>query len=138
MARITMSDDRDSYDRATFAWDKITHSLEPETKDLPIEDKRYFESKIKFLIGKDIRLSNIPPEHMYIYFLRFDWIYTILRYPMLFPEEYARSEISKLLSRLGIRISEEGLGWKFGPMGFQQQTIKQEVVGVPIPSGEQR
>ena len=72
---------------------------------------------------------------MYIYFLRSDWISNVLRYPMLFPDEYARSEISKLLTRLGLRISENGLGWKFGPMGFQEQTIKQEVIGIPMPGG---
>ena len=101
---------------------------------MPEGDKEYFESKIKFLIGKDIRLSNIPTQHMYIYFLRSDWIYNVLRYPMLFPDEYARSEISKFLTRLGLRISENGLGWKFGPMGFQEQTIKQEVIGIPMPA----
>lgn len=128
---ITIGDDRDSLERSSFHWDKITHSLEPEVATLPKKDRDYFKSKIKFLIGKDIRLSNLSSKHMGITMERGDWIVTLTRYPMLFPDEYTRSEIVKLLFRLGIRISEEGLGWKFGPMGFQTQTIKQEVIGIP-------
>lgn len=130
MPKITMSDEG-SYERASFQWDKIAHSLEPETEVLPKKDRRYFESKVKFLIGKEIRLSNIPSKFIYINIQRSDWIVDIMRYPMLFPDEYIRSELVKFLNRLGLRISENGLGWKFGPMGFQQQTVKQEVIGLP-------
>ena len=123
--------DEGSYERASFSWDKIVHSLEPETKILPEDDRRYFESKIRLLIGKEIRLSNILPKHEYSYILRGDLIFDDMRYPMLFPDEFIRSEIAKLVYRLGLPISRDGLGWKFGPMGFQQQHVKQEVVGMP-------
>lgn len=134
MSKITMSDEG-SYERASFSWDKIVHSLEPETSILPEDDRRYFESKVKLLIGKEIRLSNILARHEYIYFRRGDLIFKSMRYPMLFPDEFIRSEIAKLLFRLGIPISRDGLGWKFGPMGFQQQQVKQEVVGLPAATG---
>ena len=138
MGRIIYEDQKDSYERASFQWDKITHSLEPELAKLPKKDRRYFESKVKLLIGKEIRLSNIPPKHIYMYIRRGDIILKTMRYPMLFDEEFVRSEIAKLLFRLGIRISEEGLGWKFGPMGFSQSTIKQQVTAVPAPSEGER
>jgi hypothetical protein len=131
MAKITMSDDKGAYEQGLLKWREITHSLEPETKTLPLKDRRYYESKIKLLIGKEIRLSNLPPRHIYTYIKRLDLIVKTMRYPMLVDEEFIRSEITKLLFRLGIRLSEEGLGWKYGPMGFQQQKITQEVIGVP-------
>lgn len=117
------------YDSATFSWDKITHSLEPEIEVLPEEDQRYFSSKIKLLLGKEIRLSNIPKEFIFVYIRWADWIITLNRYPMVVNQEFIRSEIAKLLNRYGIRISQDGLGWKFGPMGFQQQHVKQEIIG---------
>lgn len=132
--QVILEDTGRSYENANFHWDKITHSLNPETEDLPKGDREYFESKVKLLIGKEIRLSNIAEKHLYIYIRRGDLIFKSMRYPMLFPEEFIRAEIGKLLYRLGIPISKEGLGWKFGPMGFQQQHIKQEVIGVPSSS----
>lgn len=128
--RVTF-DESSSLDRRSYDWDKITHSLEPETSTLPEADRRYFESKLKLLIGKEIRLSNIPSNFMDIYHERSDWIFQITRYPMLLPDEFIRSEIGKMLFRLGIRISEDGLGWKFGPMGFQQSSMRQEIIGIP-------
>jgi hypothetical protein len=136
MGRVIYEDQRDSYERASFQWDKITHSLEPELAKLPKKDRKYFESKVKLLIGKEIRLSNIPPRHIYMYIRRGDVIIKTMRYPMLFDNEFIRSEIAKLLFRLGIRISEDGLGWKYGPMGFQESTVKQQVTAVPAPTME--
>lgn len=129
---IKISEDRGgTYDRVSFDWDRITHSLEPEVSSLPKKDREYFESQVKLLIGKEIRLSNISEKHIYLYIKRGDYIFRCMRYPMLFPPEYIRSEIGQLLYRLGIPISKEGLGWKYGPMGFQQQKITQEVIGMP-------
>lgn len=126
---IRVEEDRGSYASSSFQWDKITHSLEPEIAPLTDpKDRAYFSSKIKFLIGKEIRLSNIPSKFLYGYLLRNDWIVTLLKYPMVLPQEYIRSEIEKMLFRLGIRISEDGLGWKFGPMGFQQSKVTQEII----------
>lgn len=126
---IRIEEDHGSYRADSSQWDKITHSLEPEIEPLTDEkDRAYFTSKIKFLIGKEIRLSNIPPAFLYGYLLRNDWIVTLLKYPMMVTPEYVRSEIEKMLFRLGIRISEHGLGWKYGPMGFQQSKITQEVL----------
>lgn len=122
-----ISEDK-AYDSATFSWDKITHSLEPEIEILPEDDRRYFSSKIKLLIGKEIRLSNIPKEFMLVYIRWADWIIRLNRYPMVISPEFIRSEIARLLNRYGIRISQDGLGWKFGPMGFQQSHIKQEII----------
>lgn len=65
---------------------------------------------------------------MYLYFKWADLIYTLTWYPMLYPPEFIRRELGRLLTRLGLRISEEGLGWKFGPMGFQTQHLKQEII----------
>lgn len=126
-----MKDDSGRYESGTFNWERIAHSLEPELQKLPKQDRKYFESKVKLLIGKEIRLSNIPSNHIYMYVKRGDLVIKSMRYPMMFDDEFIRAEIAKLLYRLGIRISEEGLGWKFGPMGFQQQKIIQEVTGVP-------
>lgn len=130
--------DEGSYERASYSWDKIVHSLEPETKVLPKKDRRYFESKVKLLIGKEIRLANISPRHEYVTIRRGDVIFKSMRYPMLFPDEFIRAEIAKMLFRLGITISRDGLGWKFGPMGFQQQSIRQEVIGIPRESPQGR
>jgi len=127
---IRISEDKE-YDRAAFSWDKITHSLEPEIETLTDEsDIRFFTSKIKFLIGKDIRLSNIQNNAQLYYFLFFaEFIVMLTRYPMLIDEEYIRSQIALFLNAHGELISLDGLGWKFGPMGFQSTSIRQEVIG---------
>jgi len=61
-----------------------------------------------------------------------DLIYTYEKYPMLLTEEFRRAELSKLLTKLGMTISKDGLGWKYGPMGFQQshQSIRQEITPI--------
>lgn len=124
---IRISEDKTT-DQQGFNWNKISASLEPEVERLPKDDRRYFKSKVKLLIGKEIRLSNIPKEHMYVYIKRVDWILLLMRYPMYVTPEFIRGEITKLLSRLGLQISKEGLGWKYGPMGFQHSSIKQEII----------
>lgn len=131
---IRISEDKTS-DQTIFNWEKISHSLEPEINMLPKDDLRYFKSKVKLLIGKEIRLSNIPKDHMYGYIKRVDWILLLMRYPMYVTPEYIRSELTKFLSRLGLQISENGLGWKYGPMGFQHSSVKQEVVQTPEVKG---
>jgi len=120
-----------------FDWEKIDHSLYPETKDLPPEDRKFFESKVKYLIGKEIKLSNIPPNLIFIFIKRIDWVIKIMRYPQMFSRNYVHFQIVALLARLGIQISVEGLGWKYGPMGFQfkEEHIKQELVNVPTGEG---
>jgi len=127
---IRISEEKD-YDRAGFNWDKITHSLEPEIETLTDEsDIRFFTSKIKFLIGKDIRLSNVQNNAQLYYFLFFaEFIIMLTRYPMLIDDEYIRSQIALFLNAHGELISYEGLGWKFGPMGFQQTSVRQEIIG---------
>lgn len=127
---IRISEEKD-YDRASFSWDKITHSLEPEVETLTDENaRRFFTSKIKFLTGKDIRLSNIQTNAQLYYFLFFaEYIFMLSRYPMLINEEYILSEIALFLNAHGELISLDGLGWKYGPMGFQQQSVKQEIIG---------
>jgi hypothetical protein len=118
------------YGPAAIAWDKITHSLEPEIDTLEDNsDRRYFASKIKFLIGKDIRLSNIQNSaQLYFFMFYAEFIIYLTRYPMLIDEEYIRSQIALFLNAHGELISLDGLGWKYGPMGFQQQSVKQEVI----------
>lgn len=54
---------------------------------------------------------------------------------MVINPEYIRSELGKLLNRYGIRISENGLGWKYGPMGFQEQKLKQEIIEPKVRTG---
>jgi len=132
---ITIGDDKESYERASFNWDKITHSLEPETEHLPEQDKQYFQSNISFLIGKDIRLANLPEKWYAIFVERARYIFTLAWYPMLVPHERINQEIAKYENTLGLTISLDGLGWKFGPMGFQQQHIRQEVIGMPAQEG---
>ena len=51
--------------------------------------------------------------------------------------EFIRTQFAKLLYRLGIRISEDALGWRYGPMGFQQSKVIQEVHGIPTTTGGQ-
>ena len=132
MPSITMSDSS-SIGGIRFEWDKIKHSFEPETKDLPEEDRKFFESKVKLLIGKEIKMSNIPREKIYMYIKRLDWVIKLMLYPQLFSRDRVRYEIVQLLFRLGVQISVDGLGWKYGPMGFQyqKQHVKQELIGYP-------
>lgn len=125
---IKITEDRSSLEGSTFNWAKITHSLEPETKILPEDDRRYFESKIKLLIGKEIRLSNIHKEHMFFFNKFADRVYILTGYPMAINQEYIRREFSRFLTKLGLTISEDGLGWKYGPMGFQHSSVKQEII----------
>jgi hypothetical protein len=127
---IKIVEDRNE-DHSNFAWDKVTHSLEPEIETLTDEsDRRYFTSKIKFLIGKDIRLSNIQNNAQLYFFLFYsEFIVFLTRYPMLIDDEYIRSQLALFLNAHGELISLDGLGWKYGPMGFQQQYVKQEIIG---------
>ena len=120
-----------------FDWEKIDHSLYPETKDLPQDDREFFESKVKYLIGKEIKLSNIPEFRIFMFIKRIDWVIKIMRYPQLFSRDYVRFEIVALLARLGIQISINGLGWKYGPMGFQfkEEKIRQEITSIPQQEG---
>jgi len=115
---------------ATFDWEKVAATLEPETKLMPKEDRRYFESRIKFLIGRLTRLSNIKREHLSYYMDHASWILKIHLYPMLFYEEYYRKEIAEYMNELGLPLSIDALGYKFGPMSYQIQHVKQEVIGV--------
>lgn len=132
MPSITMQDSS-SIGGIRFEWDKIKHAYEPEIKDLAKEDRQFFESKVKLLIGKEIKLSNIPREKLYMYIKRLDWVVKIMRYPQLFSRDFVRYEIVQLLFRLGIQISVDGIGWRYGYGGFshQQQHVKQELVGYP-------
>ena len=114
--------------------EKIMMSLQPETKDLPEDDRRFFESKVKYLIGKEIKLSNIPEGKVAKYYRRIQWVIKIMRYPQLFSRDYIRYQIVELLAKLGLQLSIEGLAWKYGFMGFQQKQehYKQELINVPM------
>ena len=125
---IKIIEDKGSFESATLSWDKITHSLEPETKTLPAEDRRYFESVIKFLIGKDTKLSNIKPEYMYYFMKEKERILTLSAYPMAITREYFRRKMTGFLGDLSLLLSENALAWKFGPMGFQESRVKKEII----------
>lgn len=125
---IKVIEDKGSFENATIAWDKITHSLEPETKTLPVEDRRFFESSIKFLIGKDTKLSNIKPDYMYYFMMEKKRILTLYAYPMVITGEYRRRKMTDFLGDLSLLLSENALAWKFGPMGFQSSHVKQEII----------
>ena len=132
-----MSDDKQVSEHTGNMWEKISASLQPETKDLPKDDRRYFESRIKFLIGKEIRLSNIEDAYKeYLFRRRGQLIIKSNRYPMLFTREDINSKLAEFLLSLGLPISRDGLGWKYGPMGFQQQHLKQEVINMPTVTGK--
>jgi len=133
---IKIIEDKGSFEGATLAWDKITHSLEPETSTLPAEDRRYFESSIKFLIGKDTKLSNIKPEHMYYFMMEKKRILTLYAYPMVITGEYRRRKMTDFLGDLSLLLSENALAWKFGPMGFQESRVKQEIIQPMIKEGK--
>ena len=116
-----------------YDWEKVEHSLNPDTKDLPMEDRLFFEGKVKFLIGKEVKLSNIEPKRMKFYKKKIKWVIKIMRYPQLLSRDFVRYELTELLADLGIELSKEALAWKYGPMGFQhkQEYIKQELVNIP-------
>jgi len=124
---IEVTEKRGSYEGAAFDWDRITHSLQIESDVLPKGDRRFFNSLIRLIIGKEIKLSNLDPNQMYTYILRGDAIFVSNQYSVI-PREFVRREVARLIYRLGIKISENGLGWKFGPMGFQTQHVKQELI----------
>lgn len=113
--------------------EKIMMSLIPETKDLPPEDRQFFESKVRYLIGKEIKLSNIPPDKLANYNRHIKWVIKIMRYPQLFSKDYIRYQIVELLAKLGLPLSVDGLAWKYGFMGFQhkKEHITQELINVP-------
>lgn len=113
---------------ATFDWEKVAATFELETKDLPKDDRRYFESIVKFLLGSKIRLSNLKEHHLYYFMEHAEWILTIMLYPMLFYKEYYRKETALYMNELGLPLSIEALGYKYGPMSYQFQHVKQEVV----------
>lgn len=117
-----------SRDQVTFDWEKISAIYEPDTKDLPEADRQYYESRLRHLMGRLIRLSNIKPQHLLFYVENADWIFLIHLYPMLFYEEYYRKEIGVYLNLLGLPLSVDALGFKWGPMSHERQELKQEVI----------
>lgn len=136
MVRLTMSDDsgKDSYERASTFWDRISHALGPEIEDLSEEDQRYYR-KVKFLIDKEPKLANYPRNYLY-YFIRLARnVFTLSYYPMVISDEYLRRKLAEYVNTTSSTLAVDGLAWKFGPMGFQQQKIVQEVVGIPQQTG---
>jgi len=129
---IRVSEDKGSFESATLAWDKITHSLELETKTLPEDDKRFFESAIKFLVGKDTKLSNIKPEYMYYFMMEKKRILTLFAYPMVITPEYRRRKLVDFLGDLSLLLSENALAWRYGPMGFQESHMRQTLTQPPL------
>jgi len=117
-----------SYKDESLAWDKVVHSFDPELEILPKGDQSYFSSRLYWLINKEPALSNIPPEHMYAYIKRADFIFNCESYPMIVSEEFCRKELAKLLHRYKIRLSENALAWLFGPLSHTTQHVKQEIV----------
>jgi hypothetical protein len=117
--------------------EKIMMSLNPETKDLPKDDRLFFESKVRYLIGKEIKLSNIPPDKVSRYYRRVQWVIKIMRFPQLFSKDYIRFQLVELLAKLGLQLSIDGLAWKYGFMGFQSKTehYTQELINVPTEEG---
>jgi len=131
-------EDGSSYKEESLAWDKVVHSFEPELDILPDKDREYFSSIVYNLINKEPALSNIPPQHMYVYTLQAKRILRLLSYPMLVPEEYIRRQVAVYLNSLKIRLSENGLAWLFGPLSHTTQHVKQEITQHPtLPTGEQ-
>ena len=121
-----------SYKDESLSWDLIVHSFDPEIDLLPEGDKRYFSSMIYWLINKEPALSNIPPAHMFAYILRADYVFDLKSYPMYVSEEFVRKLLGKLLHRYKIRLSENGLGWLYGPLSHTKQHVKQEVIQQPL------
>lgn len=109
-------------------WEKIAAIYELDTKDLPEPDRQYYESRLRYIMGRMIRLSNIKPNHLSFYIQNVDWIFVIHLYPMLFYEEYFRKEIGNFMSLLGLPLSTDALGFKWGPMSHERQEVKQEVI----------
>jgi len=127
MVSYKLTEDK-SYEHAVFDWQRISHSLQPETKVLSKEDRRFFETIIWFIVGKEVKLANIE-RRQYLFFKLFgDHILNLNSYPMLITKEYVRKMVAKFIKDLGLTISIDGLGWKFGPMGFQQQKVTQELI----------
>jgi len=115
-------------------WAETILALQPIVDAIDNEqDKEYFKGIVSLLIGKDIRLANIPPRLMYIYIQKARRLYTLIYYSNLISLDYIRREVGDFLTTLGLSVSEDALFIKHGIGGFQQQRqyIKQEVVGVP-------
>lgn len=53
-----------SVDRVRQGWEKTEYVLEPLIHTLPKRDRAYFQSIVRFVIGKDVALSNIQPHQM--------------------------------------------------------------------------
>lgn len=105
-----------------FDFEKVVHALQPEIKDLPDEDKKFFRRAVKFLIGKEIRLSNLSERKAALIQRRVDHIVHLMQYPQILNRDYVRYQLVKLLARLGLPLSIDALGFKFGPMSYQFKT----------------
>jgi len=103
-------------------WKEIVFALEPLTEELPEPYKTYFKSPVKLLIGKDISLANIHPQHMYSFIEDAEYILELIYYADIYDLNFILREVSKYLNRLGLSMSEDGLFMKYGPMGYQHIT----------------
>jgi hypothetical protein len=102
------------------------------------EDQAYFKGIASLLVGKDIRLANIPPRLMYIFIIKARRLYTLIYYSNIISLDYIRREVGDFITCLGLSVSEDALFIKYGIGGFQQQRqlIKQEYAGIPVTTKE--
>ena len=128
---IRISEDK-QLEQQSLQWDKITHSLSPETDDLENEeDRRFFESKIQFLLYKETRLANVKTNHMYYFMEAKNYLFLLEMFPMYTTNGYRLSAFGMHLGDLALTLAENALAWKYGPMGFQHSSVKQEVIQTP-------
>ena len=129
--RVVVSGEPVTSEGIRAGWEKIVYALEPLTDTLPEPYRSYFKSPVKLLIGKDISLANIHPQHMYSYYQQSEYILTLIYYADVIDINFILREVSKYLNRLGLSMSEDGLFMKYGPMGYQQVTQRLVSIGMP-------
>lgn len=123
---IRISEDT-SYKEQNISMDKILLCLDPELNIFSKEDRRYYQDNY-WLINKEPSLSNIPPSHMYAYRLRARYILDLGSYPMVISKEYRRKQMVDLVHGYKLPLSENGLGYLFGPLSHSTQHVSQELI----------
>lgn len=125
-----ISEDK-TYEQQSLQWDKIVHSLEPEIDNLPESERRFFESKLKFLLDKETKLANIRTEHQFYFSEAKNYLFLLELYPMYTTNGYRLNIFGRYIGDLSLTMAENALAWKYGPMGFQHSSIKQELIQPP-------
>jgi len=122
-----------SVDKVRQGWEKTEYILEPLIHTLPKRDRVYFQSIVRFLIGKDVALANIQPRQMHAVMQAAQNILLFITYMKLGGNmiEYIDRRISEYENLLKVTMADRALFLKYWTGSIQ--SVTQRLVTETVP-----